>query len=105
MEYEIRKLPKKTIFLIIVMIIISIGVFVLLKTLKEQKITEILNTLGQKNITHLEVINKLNVEDRKTKYKSKVFKVKFFDKDLNKTCIGFIHIGRNNKYSKDLDCK
>ena len=64
--------------------------------------TEIIATLGHKNTKDMEVISKLSVEDKVTRYKSKVFKVRFFDNNTNKTCVGFIHIGRNNKYSKDF---
>lgn len=105
MSYEVRKLPKKTVIIIVVMSLIAIVSFVFLQTMKEAKMTEIIATLGHKNIENMEVINKLSVEDKETRYKSKVFKVRFFDKDLNKTCIGFIHIGKNNHYTKDLDCK
>lgn len=105
MSQEVRKLPKKTIIIIVIMTIIAFGAFLVLKNLKEQKLTEVVATLGHKNVQDMKVINKLSVEDKETRYKSKVFKVRFFDKDLNKTCIGFIHIGRNNHYTKDLDCK
>lgn len=105
MSQEIRRLPKKTIIIIVIMGIIAFGAFFVLKNLKEQKMTEIIATLGHKNVQDMQVINKLSVEDKETRYKSNVFKVRFFDKDLDKTCIGFIHIGKNNKYSKDLDCK
>lgn len=102
---EVRKLPKKTIVIIIILILAGFAVFMTLKTLKEDKMSEILADLGHKNINKIEVINKLSVEDKETRYKSKVYKVRFFDKDLNKTCVGFIHMGRYNKNSTDLDCK
>jgi len=102
---EVRKLPKKTIIIIIVLILAGFAVFMTLKTLKEEKITEILVTLGHKDIKDLEVINKLKVEDKETRYKSKVYKIRFYDNNLNKMCIGFVHIDRFNKYSEDLDCK
>ncbi len=103
---EVRKLPKKTIIIIGIMIILGLITFLGLKELKEKRLEEILhNNLGHKNITDLKVVNKLSVEDKKTKYKSTVYKVKFFDKDTNKTCIGFIHQSRDRKYTEDLDCK
>ena len=102
---EVRKLPKKTIIIISVLILAGIAVFTILKTLKQDKMTEILSTLGHSNIQKIEVINKLSVEDKETRYKSKVYKVRFYDNDTNKTCIGFIHMGRYNKNTKDFDCK
>lgn len=102
---EVRKLPRRTIIIIIVLILSGIAVFTILNTLKQDKMTEILATLGHNNIKEIEVINKLSVEDKKTRYKTKVYKVRFYDKNTNKTCIGFIHMGRDNKNSKDFDCK
>lgn len=105
MSYEVRKLPKKTVIIISLIVSIAIVIFLVQKTLKEQRFTEILGTLGHTNITELQIINKLNVEDVQTKLKSSVFKVKFFDKDLNQTCIGFLHKEKDDLYSKDFDCK
>ena len=102
---EVRKLPRKTVIIIAVLILAGIAVFTILNTLKQDKMTEILATLGHSNIKEIEVINKLSVEDKETRYKTKVYKVKFYDNDINKTCVGFIHMGRYNKNSKDFDCK
>ena len=105
METEVRKLPKKTIISILIIGILGIGIFFLLKGLKEQKLTEILATIGHNNIKSLEVINKLSVEDNETRYKSSVYKVVFYDNNLKQTCIGFIHRNRDVSYTKDFDCK
>jgi hypothetical protein len=105
MEDQIRRLPKKTIFSIIIIIILAIAIFFVLKNLKEQKLTEILSSIGNTNIKNLEVINKLNVEDTETRYTSTVYKVIFYDNDLKQTCIGFIHRNRDGSYTKDFDCK
>ncbi|MCT7629928.1 hypothetical protein N5U06_04190 [Aliarcobacter butzleri] len=105
MSCEVRKLPKKTVIIISLIVSIAIVIFLVQKTLKEQRFAEILGTLGHTNITELKIINKLNVEDVQTKLKSNVFKVKFFDKDLNQTCIGFLHKEKDDLYSKDFDCK
>jgi hypothetical protein len=105
MSNDVRKLPKKTIFLISIIIVIALAIFLILKDLKEQKLTEILATIGHTTIKDLEVINKLSVEDTETRYKSTVYKVKFYDNNLNQTCIGFIHRNRNESYTKDFDCK
>lgn len=102
---EVRKLPRKTIITIAIMVILIGGAYIFLKSMKEDKLVEVLNSLGHKKVSDLQVINKLEVEDKETRYKTKVYKVMFFDNDLNKTCIGFIHFGRNNQYNEDLDCK
>ena len=105
MQTEVRKLPKKTVFTIALIIIIAIAIFFVLKFTKEQKLTEMLATVGHNNIKSVEVINKLSVEDTETRYKNSVFKIKFYDNDLKQTCIGFIHKNRDKSYTKDFDCK
>ena len=105
MNSQIRRLPKKTIIIIFIICIVALVTFLFLQFLKEQKITEILSTLGHKNISNVKVVNKLSVEDIQTKMKSSVYKVAFYDNDLKQTCMGFLHHERNNTYSKDLDCK
>ena len=102
---EVRKLPKKTVITISIIVALSALGFFGLQNLKEQKMVEILATLGHKNVQDMQVINKMSVEDRETRYKSTVYKVRFTDNSVNKTCVGFIHIGKNRKYSKDFDCK
>lgn len=103
--HQMRKLPKKTVIVISVMVAVIFSVFYVVKNLKEKKLTEVLSTIGHKNISQLKVINKLEVEDTQTKYKSSVYKVLFYDNDLNQSCIGFIHRDKNESYSKDIDCK
>ena len=105
MQTEVRKLPKKTVFTIALIIIIAIAIFFVLKFTKEQKLTEMLATVGHNNIKSVEVINKLSVEDTETRYKSSVFKVTFYDNDLKQTCIGFVHQNRDGSHTKDFDCK
>uniref|UniRef100_UPI0040473AF0 hypothetical protein n=1 Tax=Aliarcobacter sp. TaxID=2321116 RepID=UPI0040473AF0 len=105
MSEQVRKLPKKTIIIIGVMIVIAAAIFFVLKDLKEQKLTEILATIGHKNVKDLKVINKLSVEDKETRYKSSVYKVMFYDNNLSQSCIGFIHRNRDGSYTKDFDCK
>ncbi len=105
MNSQIRRLPKKTIIIIFIICAVALITFLLLQFLKEQKITEILSTLGHKNISNVKVVNKLSVEDIQTKMKSSVYKVAFYDNDLKQTCMGFLHHEKNNTYTKDLDCK
>jgi hypothetical protein len=105
MSHEVRKLPKKTVIIIGILIVLGLAIFMVLKGLKEEKMTEILATLGHTNIKEVKVINRLSVEDKKTRYKSSVYKINFYDNTLKQTCAGFVHRGKNNTYTKDLDCK
>jgi hypothetical protein len=104
-EVEVRKLPKKTIIIITILSVLTLITFLVLQSFKEQKLTEIISGLGHKNIKNMQVVNKMMVEDKITRHKSKVYKVKFFDNELNKTCMGFIHFKRDKTHSKDIDCK
>ena len=103
--HQVRRLPKKTVIVISIIIAIAFVIFYVIKDLKEKKITEVLATVGHSNITQLKVINKLNVEDKDTRYQSTVYKVIFYDNDLSQSCIGFIHQERNEQYKKDLNCE
>ena len=103
--HQVRKLPKKTVVIISIIIAIAFIIFYIMKDLKEKRITEVLATIGYTNIKQLKVINKLEVEDSETRYKSSVYKVIFYDNDLNQSCIGFIHKERNQQYTKDFNCK
>lgn len=103
--HQVRKLPKKTVIIISIIIAIAFVIFYVIKDLKEKRITEVLATIGHTNIKQLKVINKLEVEDSETRYKSSVYKVIFYDNDLNQSCIGFIHQEKNKQYTKDLNCE
>jgi hypothetical protein len=104
-EIEVRKLPKKSVAIIIVIALICLAGFVFIQQTKNMKMEEVLATLGHKNIENIKVINKMNVEDKKTKAKSTVYKVVFSDLEQQKECIGFIIRANRGGYSKDLDCK
>ena len=102
---EVRRLPKKTIVIIIIMSLITILGFIFVVFTKNLKMEEVLNELGHKHISNIKVVNRMNVEDTQTKIKSTVYKVVFYDRDLKKECVGFIHRSNDGKYSKDIDCK
>ncbi len=103
--HQMRKLPKKTVVVISIIIAIAFAIFYIIQDFKEKKITEVLTSIGHKNIKHLKVINRLEVEDAETRYKSTVYKILFYDNDLEQSCIGFIHKEKNQEYTKDLNCK
>ena len=68
------------------------------------KMEEVLSKLGHKHISNIKVVNKMRVEDKETKIKSTVYKLTFYDEDLKKECIGFVHRSNSGNYSKDIDC-
>ena len=103
--HQVRKLPKKSVIIISIIILIAFSIFYVIQNFKEQKIAEALSSIGHKNIKNLKVINKLEVEDAETRYKSTVYKILFYDNDLQESCIGFLHREKNQSYTKDFNCK
>lgn len=101
---EVRKLPKKTIYLIIGLILVTILGFFLITLSKQIKMEEVLNSLGYKNIKDVRVYNVSPVEDEDTKQKGSLYKISFQNLDTNSECIGLI-FKHNDKYKKDIECK
>ena len=76
-QIEVRKLPKKTIIIIVIMIAIITAGFLLITITKQLKMTEILNSLGYTNIDKVRVYNVSPVEDEVTKKRGELFKISF----------------------------
>ncbi|AXX93390.1 hypothetical protein CPU12_08525 [Malaciobacter molluscorum LMG 25693] len=105
MENEIRIIPKKTKILIAVLVILISVIFAILTYLKDLRMEEILNSLGYKNITNIQVINKMSVENKETRKNGTLYKVLFDNKDTKEECIGFVHKDSEGQYYDDFDCK
>ena len=58
--HQVRRLPKKTVIIISILIALGFIIFYIIKDLKEEKLKEVLATIGHPNISQLKVINKLN---------------------------------------------
>lgn len=103
---EIRKLPKKTIFIISIMILVSFSFMYLVSISKELKVQDYLHTLGYSNVTNITVYNKSEVQDGNSKEKGYLFKVKFDNLNNNQVCKGLIFTYlRNSNIKQDIDCK
>ncbi|OCL83178.1 hypothetical protein [Arcobacter porcinus] len=105
MNYQTRKLPKKSIIMISILIVLGIFIFYTMQTLKNEKFKQVLEQLDYKDISGLKVVNRMNVEDTITKKKSYVYKLVFHDNVQNKDCIGFLYQQDSKQYTKDIDCK
>ena len=55
--HQVRKLTKKTVVIISIIIAIAFIIFYIMKDLKEKRISEVLATIGYRNIKQLKVIN------------------------------------------------
>ena len=102
---EVRRMPKKTIYIIIGMCIVATAFFFLIKTSKEMKMEEVLTTLGHPNTTDITVYNESGVKDEKTNKKGKLYKISFKDLNTNQECYGLVFKDHKRKYTKDFTCK
>lgn len=101
---EVRKIPKKTIVIMILVTIACIIGYLLIILSRDAKMTEVLNSLGYKNISSVMVYNVSQVEDEETKIRSKLFKVGFTNNETNQECYGLVN-EHNGKFKKEIECK
>lgn len=101
---EVRKIPKKSIIIIVVLTILCIVGFLLITLSRDAKVSEVLSSLGYKNISNVIVYSVSQVEDEKTKKRSKLFKVSFTNNETNQECYGLIN-ERNGNFKKEIECK
>ena len=104
-EVEVRKLPKTTIYIILILCILGGLFYGFTAYTREAKMSEVLANLGHKNISNVTVYKVSEVEDKDTKLKGTLYKLKFKDLTLNKECLGFVLKNGRGKYKKDVDCK
>lgn len=99
-----RALPKKTIFIIGILVVFAFTVMFAEAYFKEKKIETYLNSLSYTNVTDITIFHKSKVLDPKTKKNAQLYKVKFTDLNKNKICKGLILINIKNSVQLDLDC-
>ena len=101
-----RKIPKTTVILISVVIVISLALMYVVSLSKELKVKEYLALLGYENVANISVYNKSEVKDENTKRKGHLFKIKFTNLNNNTKCRGLIFVYKKNQLpTKDIDCK
>ncbi len=102
---EVRKIPKKHIVAIILTILVGVAFYAISTKLKEEKLREVLVTLGHPNIDHITIFKTHKVEDMEVKKKGTLYSLQFTDLDQQKECRGFVLYSYKKEYSKDLECK
>lgn len=103
---EVRKLPKKTIYLIVILVILGIIATLAMSFSKQDRMAKILSTLGHPNVDSITIYNQSSVKDKDTGEPGELTKLRFYDLDKNQECFGFVL--KNKKqgtFDKDLDCK
>lgn len=101
---QTRKLPKKTIIIIAFLICLAFIIMFAEAFFKEKKIEVYLNSLSYKNVKDITIFHKSEVQDKETKKKSQLYKIKFTDINKNQICKGLLLINIKNKVKVDLDC-
>lgn len=105
MEYEVRRLPKKTIAWIIGVIIVGIVYFIISTNLRADKITQELAKVGFDNVTDVIIYGKHKMQDQKSKVQGYQYSVSFKDLNTNKNCKGFLLLNFDKSIHKDIECK
>jgi hypothetical protein len=105
MEPEVRKLPKKTIIIMIILGILGVVWFFLVAYGQSAKVEKILHMLNYKNVSDVKVYayHKFLREDINTEgFK---YTVSFIDNDKKEYCKGFVLKDFKQNVTKDLICK
>ena len=105
METEVRRLPKKTIILLSILVVLGVISFFLVIYGKTAKATKVLYQLGYKNVANVHIYSTQEFINEDTNVKGMQYKVSFIDLSTNKQCRGFILKDYKNNVDKDLDCK
>ena len=104
-DIKIRKLPRKTIIILITISILAAFVYYLTQEEKKSKVTAILSQVGYKNVSNVKVYGATKVEDKDTKIQGFRYFVIFNNVETNQECRGFVVKDFKRKYKKDITCK
>ena len=104
METEVRKLPKKTIVILVILGVLGILWFFLVSYGQITKVTKILDTLGYKNVTDVRVYAKHQFLREDINVKGFKYTISFINKDTNENCKGFVLKDFKRNVEKDITC-
>jgi len=105
MENEVRKLPKKTIVIMVILGILGLVWFISVAYGQSVKVTKILNTLGYKNVSDVRVYANHQFLREDINVKGFKYTISFTNLDTNETCKGFVLKDFKRNVEKDLICK
>lgn len=104
-EYEVRKMPKKTIIIIAILVVAGVVGAYFLSASKKSQVQYILAKVGYENVSDITVFGEHEFLNQETNVKGKQFSIKFTDMNNAKECRGFIFKDYKRNYMKDLECK
>lgn len=104
MEIEVRRLPKKTIYLMIGIVVLGILSFFLVANGQSTKVEKILHKLGYKNVSDVKVYANHQFLREDINVKGYKYTVSFTNLDTNEICKGFVLRDFKTNVEKDLLC-
>ena len=104
METEVRKMPKKTVFLMIILIGLGIVWYFLVANGQAGKVTKILHKLGYDNVRDVKVYANHQFLREDINVKGYKYTVSFKDLQANEECKGFVLQDFKRNVDKDLIC-
>jgi cell division septal protein FtsQ len=104
MEIEVRKLPKKTIFFTILIIVLGIIWFLLVGYGQATKVTKILHKLGYEKVSDVKVFANHQFIREDINVKGYKYTISFTNLTTNEECKGFVLKDFKKNVDKDLLC-
>jgi hypothetical protein len=102
---ETRTIPKKSLIIIAILVLLGIATFYMTQNGKAQKVSKILHTVGYTNISDVKVYGVTKVENKDTKIQGFKYFVIFQDLSNKQECRGFILKDFKRNVIKDISCK
>jgi hypothetical protein len=104
METEIRKMPKKTIFFMIILTLLGIIWYFLVNYGQSNKVTKILHKLGYAKVMDVKVYANHQFLREDINVKGYKYTISFTNIQTNETCKGFVLKDFKKNVDKDLIC-
>ena len=104
METEVRKMPKKTVFLMIGLVVLGIVWYFLVANGQSGKVTKILHKLGYDKVVDVKVYANHQFLREDINVKGYKYTVSFTDLKTNEECKGFVLKDFKRNVDKDLIC-
>ena len=104
MEVEVRKMPKKTIFITIILITLGIVWYLLVSNGQATKVTKILNKLGYDKVRNVKVYANHQFIREDINVKGYKYTVSFTNLKNSEQCKGFVLQDFKRNVDKDLVC-
>ena len=104
METEVRKLPKKTVVIMIILSVLGIVWYFLVSNGQSTKVTKILHTLGYDKVENVKVYANHQFIREDINVKGYKYTVSFTDLNKNEKCKGFVLKDFKKNVDKDLIC-